>query len=86
METQIVTVTTKGQIAIPVSIRKKMAIETGDKLVAYTNGEVLMLKVIKLPDVNDFLKSLDEAQQWAEAVGFKESDVNKIIKSVRKNK
>ena len=34
MEVQVITVTTKGQIAIPVNIRKQMSIEPGDKLTA----------------------------------------------------
>lgn len=30
--------------------------------------------------------ALAEAQEWAASVGYKEDDVNDIIKSVRKNK
>jgi len=33
MSTQILTVSSKGQISLPVSIRKLLLIETGDKLV-----------------------------------------------------
>jgi hypothetical protein len=63
-----------------------MSIDAGDKLVAYTAGDVIMLKAIKLPTVEEFEASLDEAQKWAASVGYEESDVNDIIKSVRKNK
>jgi hypothetical protein len=63
-----------------------MSIDAGDKLVAYTSGDVIMLKAIKLPTVEEFEASLDEAQEWAASVGYEESDVNDIIKSVRKNK
>jgi pantoate kinase len=63
-----------------------MSIDAGDKLVAYTAGDVIMLKAIKLPTVEEFEASLDEAQEWAASVGYEESDVNDIIKSVRKNK
>lgn len=86
MSTQILTVSSKGQISLPVSIRKRLSIDTGDKLVAYTSGDVIMLKTLKLPSVEEFEASLDEAQKWALSVGYNENDVNDIIKSVRKKK
>ena len=45
-----------------------------------------MLKTLKLPSLEEFEASLDEAQAWASSVGYEEADVNDIIKSVRKNK
>ena len=86
MNTQILTVSSKGQISLPVSIRKLLSIDTGDKLIAYTSGDVIMLKILKLPTAEEFEASLDEAQKWAASVGYEESDVNDIIKSARRNK
>ncbi|MCR5458119.1 MAG: AbrB/MazE/SpoVT family DNA-binding domain-containing protein [Clostridiales bacterium] len=86
MDAHIITVTTKGQISIPVSIRKSLHIENGDKLVAYTYGDSLLLKVLKVPSTDEFKKTMDEAQAWASSVGYKESDVKDIIKSVRKKR
>ena len=86
MDTRILTVSSKGQISLPVSIRKLLSIDTGDKLVAYTSGDVIMLKTLKLPTAEEFETSLDEAQNWAASVGYEESDVNDIIKSARRNK
>ena len=83
MEAKIITVTTKGQIAIPISIRKELSIENGDKLVAYTFGDTIMLKVLKVPTNEEFLKMMDNAQEWAKSVGYKEEDVDEIIKEVR---
>jgi AbrB family looped-hinge helix DNA binding protein len=86
MNTQVLTVSSKGQIALPVAIRKRLSIDAGDKLVAYTSGDVIMLKVLKLPTAEEFETSLDEAQEWASSVGYEESEVDDIIKSVRKNR
>ncbi len=86
MGAQILTVSSKGQISLPVSIRKLLAIDTGDKLVAYASGDVIMLKTLKLPSAEEFEASLDEAQKWAAAVGYEESDVEGIVKSVRRKK
>ncbi len=86
MNTQILTVSSKGQISLPVSIRKRLSIESGDKLVAYISGDVIMLKALKLPTAEEFEASLDEAQKWAASVGYTENDVDDIIKSARKKK
>ncbi len=86
MDMQVLTVSSKGQIALPVSLRKMLSIDTGDKLVAYTSGDVIMLKVLKLPTAEEFEESLKEAQNWATSAGYQESDVDGIIKSVRKKK
>lgn len=86
MNTQILTVSSKGQISLPVSIRNRLSIDTGDKLIAYTSGDVIMLKTLKLPTAEEFEASLDEAQKWATSVGYEEGDVDNIIKSARRNK
>ena len=86
MNTQVLTVSSKGQISLPIAIRKLLSIDAGDKLVAYASGDVIMLKTLKLPTAEAFEASLDEAQKWASSVGYKEEDVNDIIKSVRQSK
>ena len=86
MNTQILTVSSKGQISLPVSIRKLLSISNGDKLVAYASGDTIILKALKLPTAEEFEASLNEAQEWAASVGYSERDVDEIIKSVRKKK
>ena len=58
MNTQVLTISSDGQISISADIRRLLSIET----------------------------SMDEAKEWAASVGYKESDVDAIIKSVRKRK
>lgn len=86
MNAQVLTVSSKGQISLPIAIRKMLSIDTGDKLVAYASGDVIMLKTLKLPSVEEFQSALEEAQNWAEQVGYSEKDVNDIIKDVRSRK
>lgn len=86
MNTQILTVSSKGQISLPVNIRKQLSIDAGNKLVAYTSGDVIMLKVLKVPTPEEFEASMKEAQDWAASVGYEEADVDGMIKSVRKSK
>ncbi len=86
MDAQIITVSSKGQIALPVNIRRLLSIETGSKLIAYTYGDVIMLKVLKIPTAEEFEAALDAASEWAESAGYKEEDVQNIIKEHRKDK
>ena len=86
MNAQVVTVSTKGQIALPISMRRDLDIDAGDKLVAYTSGDVIMLKVLKIPKLDEFEQALNEAQEWAKEVGYVENAVNDLIKESRKSK
>lgn len=71
MNAQVLTVSSKGQISLPDGIGRLLSIETGYKLAAYASGDTIMLKTLKLPSANDFEKSLDEAQKWAESLDIK---------------
>ena len=86
MDTQVLTVSSKGQISLPINMRRRLSIDTGDKLVAYATGDAIMLKTLKLPSAEEFEAALSEAQQWANSVGYTEDDVNDVIKSVRGSK
>jgi len=56
METKIIKVTDKGQISIPIEIRKSIGICVGDELIAVRSGETLCLKKIRKDDFKDLLK------------------------------
>ena len=81
MAVDVLSVSSKGQIVLPMEMRKKMSIEA-----AYALGDMIMLKPIDIPTENDFKASLDQFASWAEDVGYKESDVEDIVKSYRKSK
>lgn len=83
MPINVLTMSSKGQLVIPAEIRKKLSIGSGDKLAVYASDDVIMLKPIRIPTVEDFMKSMDEAQAWAASVGYQESDINDIIKKTR---
>ena len=86
MDAQVLTVSSKGQISLPISIRRRLSIDTGDKLVVYASNDAIMLKTLKLPSAEEFEAALSEAQAWAASAGYSEDDVNEIIKSVRRKK
>ena len=84
MSVDILTLSSKGQIVLPAEVRKSMSLRNGDKLVMYSEGDVIMLKPIQLPTEKELKAQLDEAQQWAASVGYTENDVDIIIKEARR--
>jgi len=79
---ELAKVTVRGQITIPIEIRKKLSIKDGDKVVFLEeNGKIIM--------ENSAMLALREAQDAfkgeAERIGLKdEQDVVNLIKGVRK--
>ena len=84
MGVEVLTVSSKGQVVLPVDMRNALSIKPGDKLAAYVSDELIMLKVLHRPSVEEFKARLDEAQTWAASVGYTEEDVADIVKQSRK--
>lgn len=81
---ELAKVTSKGQITIPIDIRKKLGIKEGDKVLFIEEGDKIMI-------ANSTLMALREAQNAfrgeAERVGLKnEQDVVRMIQEIRKEK
>jgi len=60
METKIIKVSDKGQVSIPIEIRKSIGINMGDELIALRAGDTLCLKKIKKDDFSDMLKHSED--------------------------
>lgn len=79
---ELAKVTVRGQITIPIEIRKKLNIKDGDKVVFLEeNGKIIMENsaMIALREVQDAFKG------EAERLGVKdEQDVVNLVKEVRK--
>lgn len=86
MSSEVLSVSSKGQVVLPAKLRKQLSIKSGDHLAVYTSGDVIMLKKIEMPREEDFKAHLDEAQAWARSVGYRESDVDGAIAAVRARK
>ena len=63
-----------------------LSVRGGDSLVAYAVGDSLVLKPVREPSVESFKAWMDEAQEWAQDVGYTEEDVATIVKDVRKRR
>ena len=86
MSNEVLTVSSKGQVVLPSAVRKQLSITTGSKLATFVIEDMIVLKRIDMPTIDQFKAHLAEARAWASEVGYKETDVKDIIKSVRQNK
>ena len=54
MGIEVLTVSSKGQVVLPVDMRNALSIKPGEKLAAYASDELIMLKVLHQPSVEAF--------------------------------
>lgn len=83
---EITVVSSKGQVVLPKAIRTKLNLNAGSKLMVFSDGDNILLKPITQPDIAEFREMIDAAQQWADEVGMKESDIREAITLVRRKK
>lgn len=78
---ELAKVTSKGQVTIPVAIRKLLGIREGDKILFVENGEkVVMMNA----STNALLKAQKAFEGVAEELGIKnEQDVVELVKEIR---
>lgn len=81
---ELAKVTSKGQITIPIDIRKKMGIKNGDKVLFIEDGNRIYI-------YNSSKEAFSEVQKEfageAERVGLKDDkDVMAMIKDIRKER
>lgn len=84
MTMQLVSVSSKGQIAIPVSYRKALSIREGSQLVIFSDGENIILKPVELPSEDSLSVALAKAREYAEKEGLTNEDINTAIRESRK--
>ena len=60
---EIATVTSKGQITIPSSLRERYEIGEGDRLLAVPTEHGIVLKKIELPSIEEFRERVEEREK-----------------------
>lgn len=78
---ELAKVTSKGQVTIPVAIRRMLGIREGDKLLFVEDGEKV---VLMNASTNALLKAQEAFEGVAEELGIKnEQDVVNLVKEIR---
>jgi AbrB family looped-hinge helix DNA binding protein len=73
----------KGQVVIPEGIRKRLGLKAGAQFVVVGDKDVVILKAISPPSMEDFDTLISEANKQARTAGMKRSDIAKAIAKVR---
>ena len=75
----------KGQVVIPEGIRKRLGLKAGAQFVVVGDKDVVILKAISPPSMEDFDALISEARRQARKTGMKRSDITAAITKVRSN-
>ena len=74
----------KGQVVIPESIRRRMNLRPGTRFVLVGEGDALILKSIVPPSLDEFDALLAEARRKARKAGLKRTDITAAVREARK--
>ena len=73
----------KGQVVIPEGIRKRLGLKTGAQFVVVGEKDVVILKSITPPSMEDFDTLIIKARRQARKAGMKRSDIAAAIAKAR---
>jgi len=73
----------KGQVVIPEGIRKRLKLKTGAQFVVVSDNNVVILKKITSPSMEEFDELIAKARKIAKQAGLKKIDIKEAIKKVR---
>lgn len=76
----------KGQVVIPETIRKRLGLEPGDQFVVVASKDAVILKTIAAPTMDEFDELLAEARKQARRAGLKRSDVADALAAARRER
>ena len=82
-EPEVTTISEKGQVVIPQSIRKEMGIKPKNKFLVYGRGDTIIMKKLELPSLKkeweDIFKLMDKKQ-----LKISEKEIEQEIADARK--
>ena len=73
----------KGQVVIPENIRKRLKLKAGAQFVVVGEKDVVILKSISPPSLDEFDDLIAEARKKGKQAGIKKSDISDAISKVR---
>ena len=82
----IAAMSSRGQIVLPISIRRKLGLGEGSQFLVVTDNENILLKPVKEPSLDEFYSLIEKAQKTAEQLGLTEEEINAEIKAMRAEK
>ena len=84
-EPEVTTISEKGQVVIPQSIRKELGIKPKNKFLVYGRGDTIIMKKLELPDLKKEWEDIFEMMDKKD-LKITEEEILKEIAAVRKTK
>lgn len=76
----------KGQVVIPEEIRQRLGLKEGAQFVVVGDRDVVILKSISPPAMNEFDSLLRQARGAARRAGMKPTDVRRALTKARSSR
>ena len=76
----------KGQVVIPETIRKRLKLKEGAQFIVMGEDDVVILKAITAPSIESFDSLIQQARQQAKAVGLERADIAEAVSKARGRK
>lgn len=76
----------RGQVVIPEEIRTRLGLKPGARFVVVGEGDVVVLKALKAPELSDFNDLLEKARRSAEKAGLTPDDLEEALRQVRRRR
>ena len=76
----------KGQVVIPEKIRKQLNLKTGAQFVVVGDNNVVILKNITPPSIEEFDELIEKARKAGYEAGLEKIDIEEAIIKVRGEK
>lgn len=73
----------KGQVVIPEQVRKALNLQTGTQFVVLGEGDVVILKAITPPPMDEFDAIIEKARSAASSAGMTPEDVATALRESR---
>lgn len=74
----------KGQVVIPEEIRRRLGLKTGAQFVVVGEGDVVVLKAVQPPSMDQFDVLVAGARKAARKAGMKRAAVGRAVADARR--
>ena len=81
---EVTSVSSRGQVVIPQSLRDKLKIREGENFVVIGENNTIVLRKLEMPSFKGFDKLLAKTREFAKKNELKEADVEQAVKNARK--
>jgi len=83
-EIETTKMSSKGQVVIPEDIRNRLGLKTGDKFLVMGDKDVIILKSLSSPSLEEFDDLIKKARSSAKEAGLKKTDIANAVSKPRK--